>query len=110
MKIIKRSKELSANIYKNNKFIILPAYNLKDLQEESKQQHNCVRTYAEKYASGDCDIYFMRDIKKQNKSLVTVEVKQNKVIQSRVKYKKSPNNMQQKFLKTWEENVLKGAA
>ena len=108
--IIKRGKELSTNEYQNNKFIILPARSLKELQDESKQQNNCVRTYAEKYAEGNCDIYFMRDVNNQKKSLVTVEVKHNKVVQSRIKNNNSPTENQIKFLKTWEQNVLKGAA
>jgi hypothetical protein len=108
--IIKRGKELLANKYQNNKFIILPARTLKEMQDESKQQNNCVRTYAEKYAEGICDIYFMRDIKKPKKSLVTVEVKNNRVVQSRIKNNYDPNEKQIQFLQKWEQNVLKGAA
>jgi DNA-directed RNA polymerase subunit RPC12/RpoP len=108
--IIKRGKELLANKYQNNKFIILPARTLKEMQDESKQQNNCVRTYAEKYAEGTCDIYFMRDIKKPKKSLVTVEVKNNRVVQSRIKNNYDPNEKQIQFLQKWEQNVLKGAA
>lgn len=108
--IIKRGQELATNKYQNNKFIILPAHNLKALQDESKQQNNCVRTYAEDYAKGICDIYFMRDVNEQKKSLVTVEVKNNRVVQSRIKNNHSPNEKQLKFLEKWEQNVLKGAA
>lgn len=108
--IIKRAEQLSINTYKNSKFIILPAKSLKDLQDESEQQNNCVRTYAEKYAQGECDIYFMRDVKKQTKSLVTVEVKNNSIIQSRIKNNDSPNEKQYEFLNKWQQNVLKGAA
>lgn len=108
--ITRRAKTLSKNTYKNNQYIIMPAKTFKALQNESKQQHNCVRTYAEKYASGTCDIYFMRDVKEQNKSLVTVEVKHNRVVQSRIKYNYSPNEVQNAFLKEWEKNVLQNVA
>lgn len=108
--IIERGKELAENKYQNNKFIIFPAKTLKALQDESKQQNNCVRTYAEDYADGTCDIYFMRDINKQKKSLVTVEVKDNRVVQSRTKNNNDPNEKQLKFLNEWENVVLKGAA
>lgn len=108
--INKRGKELSKNKYQDKKFIILPANSLKSLQNESKQQNNCVRTYAEKYAEGVCDIYFMRDINKQDKSLVTVEVKNNQVVQSRIKNNMNPNEKQLQFLNKWEQKVLKGAA
>ena len=96
--------------YNNKNFIINPAPTIAALEDESKQQHNCVRTYAEDYASGICDIYCMRDIKAQDKSLVTVEVKDNKVVQSRIKYNDSPNKTQIQFLDNWERKVLKGAA
>lgn len=108
--ISRRGKELSKNKYKNKKFIILPARSLKALQDESKQQSNCVRTYAEKYAQGTCDIYFMRDVNKPKKSLVTVEVKNNKVVQSRIKNNGEPNEKQMQFLHKWEQNVLKNVA
>ena len=108
--IIKRSKGLLVNTYKDNKFIILPACTLNDLYDESEQQGNCVRTYAEKYAFGDCDIYFMRDVNEQNKSLVTVEVKNNRIVQSKIKNNYEPNENQIKFLKKWENSVLKGVA
>lgn len=108
--IIRRSKELLENKYQNNKFIIFPAKSLKDLKNESMQQNNCVQTYAEKYATGICDIYLMRDIKNQNKSLVTVEVKNRQVVQSRIKNNDDPTEKQLKFLQQWEQNVLKGAA
>ena len=108
--IIKRGKELSVNKYKNDKFIILPALTLESLKDESKQQNNCVRSYAEKYAVCDCDIYFMRDIKEPNKSLVTIEVKNNKVVQSRIKNDDDPNKKQLEFINKWEREVLKGVA
>lgn len=108
--IIKRAKELSNNKYQNNKYVILPASTLKDLQDESEQQNNCVRTYAEKYATGICDIYFMRDINKQKKSLVTIEVKNNKVVQSRIKNNNEPNEKQIQFLQQWEKEVLQKVA
>ena len=108
--IIKRGKLLSINKFNDNVFVISPAPSLKALQNESKQQNNCVRTYAEKYANGECDIYFMRDIKNKKKSLVTVEVRNNIVVQSRIKNNRSPNENQLKFLNIWEQNILKGAA
>lgn len=108
--ISRRYEKLEKNVFKNKNFIITPAPTIAALEDESKQQHNCVRTYAEDYASGICDIYFMRDIKAQDKSLVTVEVKDNKVVQSRIKYNDSPNKTQIQFLDNWERKVLKGAA
>lgn len=104
--IKKRSNELSKNIFKNNNFIVSPATSINDLQDESTQQNNCVRTYAEKYAEGLCDIYFMRYINAPKKSLVTVEVKNNKIVQSKIKNNRVPTVEQLQFLKIWEQKIL----
>lgn len=109
-KIRKRGKELETNVFKDNKFIILPAFTFKALQDESKQQNNCIRTYAKKYAKGECDIYFMRKVEIPKKSLVTVEVRNKRVVQCRIKNNKEPNKTQLAFLNKWEQKVLKGAA
>lgn len=108
--ILRRAKELSKNKYKDNKFIILPAPSLSAMKDESKQQNNCVRTYAEEYAKGVCDLYFMRNIDNPKKSLVTVEVQDNNIVQSRIKNNDDPNKTQLAFLNKWEQKVLKGAA
>lgn len=101
-----RLNELNKNIYQDKKFIIIPAESVEALENESKQQSNCVRTYSEKYAEANCDIYFMRLLKNRKKSLVTVEVRNNKVIQSRTRFNNSPEEIQLEFLKKWQETVL----
>ena len=108
--IKKRGKELSSNKYQNKNFIIFPALSMESLKDESKQQNNCVRTYADKYATGVCDIYFMRDVNQPKKSLVTIEVKNNRVVQSRIKNNADPNKKQLAFINKWEQKVLKGVA
>ena len=55
---------------------------------------------------GKCDIYFMRSVNEKDKSLVTVEVKGNKVVQSRIKYNNLPEEKQKLFLEKWQEKVL----
>ena len=79
------------------------------LEDESTQQNHCVRNYAERYAQGECDIYFMREQKTPNKSLVTIEVRKGEIIQSRIKDNDLPNKSQKSFIKKWEANVLKAA-
>ena len=101
-----RAKGLKKNIFKNDGFIIFPAESVQAMIEESTQQHNCVRTYADKYAKGECDIYFMRKANKPTESLVTVEVVKNKVVQKRIKHNEETTEKQNKFLKAWERKVL----
>lgn len=104
--ISKRYKTLIKNKFNNKKYIIFPAKNVEALVDESSQQNNCVRTYAERVAKGECDIYFMRYLESENKSLVTVEVRNNKVVQKRTKNNFETTKEQDRFLSKWEKEVL----
>lgn len=101
-----RYKEIIKNKYKNKKFVIFPVEEVNQLIDESSQQNNCVKTYAERIADGKCDIYFMRLINDTNKSLVTVEVRENKIVQKRTKNNNSTTEEQNKFLDMWERKIL----
>lgn len=105
-KIKAKYKKLLKNQFQNHKYIIFPAQDIESLIEESKQQNNCVKTYAERIANDKCDIYFMRYLKTQEKSLVTIEVKNNKVVQQRIKNNDQTTLEQKKFLERWEQKVL----
>ena len=106
----KEIRELVEKIYKDKEFIIFPASSVEELIDESQQQNNCVRTYAEKYANGNCDIYFMRKINTPKVSLVTVEVRNNKIVQKRTKNNEKTNKEQDEFLETWQKKVLERVA
>ena len=103
-----RGNELSKYTFNNSKYIIFPADSIESLEDESKQQHNCVRTYSERIAKGSCDIYFMRLVSDREHSLVTVEVRNNEVVQKRTKNNQSTTAEQDKFLDLWERKILKG--
>lgn len=106
-KIKRRSKCLSKNMFNDKTYIVFPAKSFEELQDEAKQQNNCVKTYAKDYANGKCDIYFMRLVENQSKSLVTVEVKNNKVVQSRIANNYLPSKAELNFLKKWERTILR---
>lgn len=57
-----------------------------DIKDEAVQQNNCVASYIQDVIDGKCDIVFLRKIGTLNKSLVTVEVRDGKVVQCRRKY------------------------
>lgn len=105
-KIVKRYKQLKKNTFRTKKYIIFPAISMDSLIDESNQQNNCVKTYAENYANKECDIYFMRLANTQDQSLVTVEVRNNKVVQKRTKNNNMTNDSQNRFLDLWENTIL----
>ena len=96
-----------SNYYEDDKYIIYPVKDINELIDESSQQNNCVKTYAERYVKAECDIYFMRLSNARDKSLVTVEVRDNCVVQQRTKNNNDTTKEQKKFLKKWEKNILR---
>ena len=48
----------------------------------------------------------MREVENQNKSLVTIEVRDGKVIQSRINKNNDPTPEQMKFINKWEQRLL----
>ncbi len=109
--IKKRYKDLEKNKFSNGVFFIRPAETLEDMKDEAKQQNNCVyKNFSEPYASGKTDIYFLRKVKNPKKSLVTVEVSNGKIRQSRQKCNQNTTAEQKRFLDMWEKNVIQKVA
>lgn len=105
--VMQRYEELSNNIYNNNEYIVRPPKDKSDFLDEAKQQNNCVYTnYYEKHAKKKVDIYFMRRKSNPEKSVVTIEVRKNKIVQKRIKGNLLPNEEQNRFLNIWEQKVL----
>lgn len=104
--IEKRFKELKSNTYKDKNYIVFAAKNISELIEESSQMNNCVKTYAERIAKRECDIYFMRNSENIRKSLVTIEVRNKEVVQQRTKNNMDTTKEQKEFIKKWQAKIL----
>ncbi len=104
--IIKVGKILEINKYEDDNYVIYPAPSIDSLIEESSNQNNCVKTYAESYSIGDSLIFFMRNKSNLNKSLVTIEVKNNKVVQARIKNNDLPDYSLMNIIRKWEKKLV----
>ena len=107
-KIKIRYEELKDNTYQNEKYIIYPVPTFADLIAESSMQNNCVRTYNKRYAEKEVDLYLMRLLNKRSKSLVTIDVRDNKVVQSKIKNNNDCTKEQLLFINEWQNTILKG--
>lgn len=105
-KITSLSNILKINTYEDDKYVIYSANNIESLIDESRQMHNCVRTYIESVGENKCQIYFMRHKKSVNESFVTIEVKDNSIVQARCKYNKLPDDKIKEVLKKWERTLI----
>lgn len=99
------ANKYDVNKYDDGEYVIFPADSLKSFYDEGSQQNNCVSSYYQDYIDGNCQIYFMREKNNINKSLVTIEVQDGKVVQARIKNNDLPDDKLMKVIKRWEKII-----
>lgn len=81
-----------------------------DIKDESVQMSNCVSSYVKRVIDGQCHILFLRYKDRPDESLVTIEVRNNKIVQALQKYNHPLNEEQQEVVNRWNkwwENKIK---
>ena len=98
-----RYLELSKYTYEDNKYIIFPAPSIDDLKKEGLQQENCVGSmFLLKYINSQTEIFFMRDIEKVDKSLITLEFKNGHIVQKELPHHSQKFTEEQNtFINNW---------
>lgn len=87
--------------YKN--WIIIYPKTTQDMKDEAIQQSNCLASYIDRVIDGKTDIVFLRKKSAPNESVVTVEVKNNKVVQRYASHNTEPSEEQLLVLNKYEE-------
>ena len=64
-------------------YIFIYPKSAEEIRAEGKNNHNCVATYINSVISGHCDILFLRKKDAPKKSLVTLEVRDGRIVQAR---------------------------
>lgn len=72
-----------------------------DIKDESVSMNNCVSSYIDAVIRGECDIMFLRLKDSPDKSLVTIEVQNNKIVQALQKYNNPLTSEQQMIVDKW---------
>lgn len=74
-----------------------------DIKDEAVQQNNCVASYIKKVIEGNCHILFMRMKDSPDKSLVTIEVRNNKIVQARRRFNDPISDDEQIIVDKWNK-------
>jgi hypothetical protein len=85
--------------WKSKDYVILSPRTPEDVKNEGTQQHHCVGSYVDKILDGTTQILFMRTKADTDTSLITIEVRNNTICQT-----KGENNRE---LQTQEKDWLK---
>lgn len=67
-------------------YIFIYPDSTQDIKDEAAQMSNCVASYIDKVIDGKCHILFLRKRNKPDESLVTIEVRNNHIVQARRRF------------------------
>ena len=93
--------------YKGEKFSVLVPESLDLIVKEGTSLNHCVASYIEGVVNGEFAILFLRSNEDLEKSLVTVQVKDGRVLQSHGQSNRPPNEEEVKFLGKFAESLNK---
>ena len=77
-----------------------------DLIAEGEKQHNCVGGYMERVAKGLTDVVFVRSEADPEKSYITMEIHDGKIVQARTKDNGPLDKLGEKFVKAFRRAKL----
>ena len=85
------------------KFCFIYPKCIQDIKDESVQMSNCVSSYVQRVIDGQCDILFLRYKDNPDKSLVTIEVRNGKIVQALQRYNHPLTAEQQEIVNKWNK-------
>lgn len=92
--------------YSDENFSIFAPTKALDIVREGQKMHHCVGGYIDKVAEGICTILFVRNNQELDKPLVTVEVRDGKIIQARAFANAAPSEEVRAFLDDFRREKL----
>lgn len=95
--------------YKYKDYIFIYPKTPEEIKDEAVQQTNCVAGYIDKVLKGECHIIFLRDKNTPEKSLVTIEVKGNKVVQALRAFNKPISHSEEVAINYYNKYLIKYA-
>ena len=90
--------------FKDKTFCVLSPHKPADLVKEGDSLSHCVSSYIKDVCDERCKIYFIRDVESLDESLLTAEVRNNKIVQVRGKFNRCPNDTEKTFISQWAIN------
>lgn len=74
-----------------------------DIKDEAVQQNNCVASYIDRVIDGNCHVMFLRKKDNPEKSLVTIEIRHNRIVQARIRFNDPVNKEEQEAIDYWNK-------
>lgn len=95
--------------YSNGKYQIVIPKSVNDIVAEGTALCHCVKGYAQRHMSGGTTILFMRNCNKPDTRLITIEINEKTILQSRGKGNRAPTKQEKAFIDEWIAWVQAGS-
>lgn len=90
--------------YKDYQFIYPKS--TQEIKDEAVQQNNCVASYIDNVIDGECHIMFLRKKDNPKDSLVTLEIRENKIVQAKRHFNEPVTEEDQKAIDYWNRKFV----
>lgn len=77
--------------------------NTDEIKKEGKNQHNCVATYINRVLYEGCHIMFMRPTNDIQHSYITLEIRDNRIVQAKRKFNNNPSKKEWDVITKWNK-------
>lgn len=102
--LITSSDEYKRLEYAYNEYAITIPETIKDVIKEGENLSHCVASYVQDIINKKCYIVFLRLNKYQQESLVTIEVRNGQIKQTRGKFNRETTLKEKEFIALWARN------
>lgn len=93
--------------YKFKDYCFIYPDSTQDIKDEAVQQNNCVASYIDKVIDGKCHIMFLRKRETPDKSLVTIEIRNNQIVQALRRFNNPVTEKDQEAIDAWNKKFGK---
>lgn len=93
--------------FKYKDYIFIYPNTPQDIKDEAVMQTNCVASYIDKVMNGVCHIMFLRHKDAPDKALVTLEIRNNQVIQKRRAFNLDPSIEEEEAIVQFNKHLFK---
>lgn len=76
---------------------------IQDIKDEAVAQNNCVASYIDRVIDGECHILFLRKKSNLKESLITIEVRNNHIVQARRRFNDLVTPEDQEVIDKWNK-------
>lgn len=88
-------------------YIFIYPKSTQDIKDEAVSQNNCVASYIDRVINGECHILFLRKKNKPDDSLITIEVRDNQIVQARRRFNDLVTEEDQRVIDAFNEKFKK---